>query len=135
MKATLKGRIDSGMFVADSPPSLRNAYAAFDGKPVEITIGPITKKRSNPQNSYLWGVVYKLISDETGDDAESVHHAMRSMFLADTGRVVVKVKSTSKLTTVEFQQYVREIQRWAAGFLGLYIPDPNEEEMWWTGQN
>lgn len=111
--------------------NIQNLLCTLDGERVEITIAKPTKKRSNQQNSYLWGVPYALIAEHTGMDADSVHHEMRGMFLKQKGNGPInKVKSTTKLTTAEFNAYVDSIIRWAAEFLGLYIPLPNEEEMW-----
>ena len=130
MKAKIKGKIEHGIFYPNSMRNYQNALLAMEGKEVEFTIGPITKTRTNPQNSYLWGVPYKIISEYTGDDTESIHNYLRNEFLSEPGNTVPKVKSTSKLSTTEFNQYVDNIIRWAAEFLGLYIPLPMEEEMW-----
>ena len=37
-----------------------------------------------------------------------------------------KVKSTTKLSTKEFNEYIEQIQVWAASEHGVVIPDPNE---------
>ena len=37
------------------------------------------------------------------------------------------VRSTTKLNTQEFEEYLETVKRWAATDLQLYIPDPNEE--------
>jgi hypothetical protein len=102
----------------------------------EVT-GKIWKKtRSNDQNSYLWGVVYPMIRqhiiDSTGDNftSEEIHEAMMAKFLDAKPKIVldevVLVRSTKKLSTVEFIEYVGAIQQYFAE-QGLIIPDPNEE--------
>jgi hypothetical protein len=110
--------------------NLDNLMKSLEGKDVWICIEKQTKQRSNPQNKYLWGVVYKTVCDHTGDDAESFHHWAKSEFLSTPGEAVPKVKSTKKLNTKEFMEYVEKIIRWAAEFDGIYIPLPNEEELW-----
>lgn len=129
-KIRIPGRIESSQFIPDNPRNWNNAMAAFNGKHVVVYIGKPTKDRTLPQNSYLWGVPYKIIAEETGSDVDSVHYEMVGMFLRESGGTIPRIKSTTKLSTIEFNEYVDRIIRWAAEFLGLYIPLPNEEEMW-----
>lgn len=129
-KIQLPGKIANGSFIPQSQRNMDNAMQILEGQNVVVTIEKPSKQRTNPQNAYLWGVPYKMIADETGDDVDSVHHAMTEMFLTEPGNVVKKVKSTTKLSTVEFNEYVEKIIRWAAQFLGLYVPLPQEEQMW-----
>jgi len=44
-------------------------------------------------------------------------------------------KSTSTLTTVEFEKFMEEVKRWAMKELGCYIPDPNEPPGWTDEMN
>ena len=110
--------------------NLDNLMLTLADKNVWISIEKQTKNRSIPQNSYLWGVVYKIICEHTGDDDESFHHWARGKFLSVTGGAVPKIKSTTKLSPKEFMEYVDKIIKWAAEFDGIYIPFPNEEELW-----
>ena len=113
--------------------NLNNLMASLEGKDVWISIEKQTKQRSNPQNRYLWGVVYKYIAEETDMDTESIHHFCKSEFLAENPvkrLPIPKVKSTKKLNTAEFNTFIGDILKWAAEFLNLYIPLPSEEEMW-----
>lgn len=95
------------------------------------------KNRSNDQNSYYHGVVIKLLSEHTGYDEDDMHEILKSLFLSDRERLmwdkrkkVTRVKSTSTLTTVEFEQYLDKVRKWAAAELGVYIPLPNEPPSW-----
>lgn len=129
-KVKLPATIVSGEIKPKSPRNYQNALTIFDGKEVVIEIGIPSKVRSNNQNNYLWGVPYRMIAEETGDDAESIHNFLRNEFLSEPGNVVNKVKSTSKLSTTEFNTYVDNIIKWAAEFLSMYIPLPNEMEFY-----
>jgi hypothetical protein len=127
----IQGKVKENDFIPDYPKNYQNALRVFNGLDVVITISKPTKERSNPQNNYLWGVPYKLIADYTGNTTEDVHHEMGNMFLSEkTTSPIPKIKTTTKLTTTEFSEYVENIIKWAAEFLGLYIPLPNEKEMW-----
>jgi hypothetical protein len=88
------------------------------------------KRRSDQQNRYLWGVAYPaFLRALPGWEAEDVHEYLLGEHfgwerLEGLGRPRVKpVKRSSKLSTLEFAEYVDFVQRKAAE-LGLYVPDP-----------
>ena len=86
---------------------------------------PLT--RSNGQNRFLWGVIYRAIAEETGHSSEEVHEYCKNQFLPKMFVVINNVeiesrKSTTQLTTDEFSQFLdRAIG--LAGELGITIPD------------
>lgn len=102
---------------------------AFPGKRVKVSVEQFRKRRSNEQNRYLWGVCYKALRDATGQDAEDWH----SYFLGEWSgweeyelfgkRRLRPLRRSSKLSTVEFADYVAFIQQRAAEH-GVFIPDP-----------
>jgi len=94
----------------------------------------LPKIRSVNQNAYLWGVVYKLISEYTGYTTDEVHYEMAMMFHYEfrkrfDGSMVKVPKSTAKMSTVEFNNYWEQIQIFASTNWDLNIPSPNEELM------
>jgi len=111
---------------------------AFAGKDVEVMIHRPRSKRSGQQNRYYWGGVVPIVCRGLNDvgyrisEAET-HEYLKASFLKDsivnekTGELLPMIGSTRKLTTVEFMEYIQDIQRWAAEFLGIEIPDPNEQ--------
>lgn len=121
---------EKGKFIPYNQDQLIQAFKKLSGKRAEITVRPETKSRTNEQNRYLWGVVYKYISEEIGYEPEQVHELMKFKFLKIEilvkGNPETVIRSTTELSTEEFNQYVERIVRWAAEFLGLVIPDPNE---------
>ncbi len=98
-----------------------------------------SKKRSNDQNAYYWGVVVPLVFQglrDAGFDQvksnEDAHLIMKSLFLKqqipnNEGEVIEFVKSTTDLKTVDFAAYLLSIFQWAAEYLGVQIPEPNEQ--------
>ena len=86
--------------------------------------------RSNQQNRYLFGVIYKIISEELGYTIEEIHELCRKRFLCKVIMVneneVVIPRSTTELNTIEMEEYLTEIRTFAAVNLGLFIPEPNE---------
>ena len=98
----------------------------------EVTIKPYKEERDRTtrQNAYLWSVVYKYISDETGHSTEEIHEALKYKLLPRTevyvGEASIIVpKSTKSLTTKEFTSYVDSVIAFAASELSVSIPPPN----------
>jgi hypothetical protein len=63
-----------------------------------------------------------------GYTKDEIHDALRKEFLSkiDPATGLTKIKSTTDLSTIEFNEYYAAIQRWASEFLNIYLPDPNE---------
>ena len=105
---------------------------------IEIVVRPrISRKdRSNSQLKYYFGVVVRMISEETGYSKDEVHELLKALFLTETltlhtkhgDQTVAAPKSTSSLSTAEMEDYLRQIRMWAAEELELSVPEPNELE-------
>lgn len=116
--------IQDGKLVLDNPESFKEYLRGVKGKHF-LSLKKETKIRSSPQNKYLWGVVIPIVGKELGYTPEETHEALKWEFLKVDG-LIPKVRSTADLTTVEFEAYLDQIKIWAATFLGVYIPDPNQ---------
>ena len=124
--------IKNGEVIPVNPEAYNLWLRTFrDGTIVNCTVRKASKIRSIPQNSYYWGVVLSYISAQTGYEPEEVHINMKYKFLrhGDTENYMNHIKSTTELNTEEFEEYLEYIRRWAAQFLELYIPLPNEIEL------
>jgi hypothetical protein len=118
-----------------------NALESFEGQEVILTIQKARKSRSNPQNSFYWGVVLQLVQqglkDATGEfrSVENIHYNILLKMFApeneivniETGECITEKITSSEMTTTQFAEYIMEIQKWSAEFLGISIPNPNEE--------
>jgi hypothetical protein len=99
---------------------------------VEISL--YRKRRSDAQNRYLWGIAYKALKDATGQPADDWHeYFLGEHFGWEAVEMFGKKKlrplnRSSKLTTMEFMDFVDFIQMRAAEH-NVYIPDPNESEL------
>ena len=86
--------------------------------------------RSGAQNRYYWSVVVRLLSETTGYEAEEMHEVLKLKFNRKTVDVAGEEMdiggTTTKMTTEQFNEYIGQIQRWAAQELGCIIPDPHE---------
>lgn len=137
MKLYLHGKIECNRFLPENPEYFKNVFRSFEGKRVTLTVGRYRKPRSDMENRYYWGVVVNMISDAMGEsDKEYVHEILKSLFLEEVKYKTVgdrqiklkRVKSTTELSTVEMESYMESIRRWAASFLGVVIPEPNQTE-------
>lgn len=97
-----------------------------------------TKQRSTQQNAYYWGVVLPLVYEglkaagfESVRNNEDVHLITASLFLKvaeeKNGVKIEKIISTTELSTVGFMEYLQNITIWAFDYLGIKIPEPNEQ--------
>jgi len=104
----------------------------LEGKEIQILVERHKDQRTLNQNAYLWGVVYKLICEHTGDDPTSFHEWAKDKFLGKKTVIVQGeerqvTRSTTELKKDEFfDLFVEPIRRWAAMELEVVIPDPQQ---------
>tara|TARA_R110000868_G_scaffold275059_1_gene534731 strand:+ start:47 stop:487 length:441 start_codon:yes stop_codon:yes gene_type:complete len=135
---SFNSKVLNGKLVSNRKP-LNDFIATFEGKEITITVAKKKKKRSNPQNAFYWGVVVPIVKNgllEIGYKLsnERTHDFLKERFLKEdlaneeTGEVIGSIsRHTSELTTSQFMEYLAEIQQFSAEFLGVQIPDPNEQ--------
>lgn len=110
--------------------------SALPGKELRVEVGEYRKRRSDEQNRYLWGSVYPQIIEAGGEQlrgwtAEDIHEYLLGEIygwetLEGFGRKRLRpLRRSSKMTTVEFAEYVAQIQQRMA-VLGIYVADPME---------
>ena len=142
MKLEIYSAVENGNLTRNRP-LLTNAIKSLEGKNVTITIERTKKKRSNPQNSFYYGVVVPLIRQGLNDlghfYTNNQAHEIIKQYVADTAPDVIveelnlngltsrRVKSTSELTTSEFMDYVEVSSQFAADYLNIVIPTPGEQ--------
>lgn len=139
MKATYTAKVINGRIVATDHRGYAAHLQAYDGKAIRITLEPATRRRSTPQNAYYWAVVVPMvrdgIKDATGDayTLDEVHEFLKSKFNSvpmvnqSTGEMEHIARSTASLKVGQMMDYLAMIQRWSLEFLGVTIPNPNEQ--------
>jgi hypothetical protein len=142
MKIQIQTSVDSGRFKRNRNLILK-AINSYEGKDVLITFEKPKKHRSNNQNAYYWGVVLSIIQtgllDATGElrNVNDIHYNILLPMFApinditnlDTGEIVSERITSSEMTTTQFMEFILDIQKWAAEFLSVDIPNPNEQNM------
>ena len=130
-----KGRVEKGKFKAYDELKFRSEFYTREGKEVLVTIEPVTKVKSNNQNSYYRGVVLPILAMELfgGQDRKTcneMHSALGLMFFSrtddKTGLEYICSTTNSEWGTVKWEKTVEEIKRWASVEHSIFIPDPNE---------
>lgn len=120
------GFVDNGGLRFDRRKVVDDYMCTLIGQRVEVIIRKPKTKRSDLQNNYYWGVVIELLSKELGYDQDEIHEILKYKFLQSNAMGMPYIKSTTKLSTGEFEEYLSKIKQWAAEFLHIVIPDPNE---------
>lgn len=80
---------------------------------IDITIKPHTKLRTNEQNKLLWEVYNHIVSfyNDTGFIIDGLNlKFLNADFLHEYFKVRFNIKSTAKLSTIEFSQFINQIQ-------------------------
>src|SRR5690606_15004888 len=108
----------------DYPEKFNQYLESLTGR-IEVVVKKFRKSRSDNENRYYWGVVVELLSKELGYEREEMHEALKWQFLRDESRKIPTVRSTADLSTVEFEDYLSRIRRWASIEMEINIPLPN----------
>ncbi len=142
-KLHFTGGVEDGKLKLSNRKDFDLMLTQFEGKRIEGYIWRQRKRRSNNQNAYLWACVYPILVQGFKDMGHEnitvnvVHEWAKNKFIepdsqewfevvsTDSGEVaLVEMPTTRKLTTTEMMGYIASIQKWAAEFLGVSIPDP-----------
>ena len=97
--------------------------AQYNDKEVSLLIDTDKSKRSDDQHRYLFGVYYRLISEETGHTTEELHSLFKGMFLSEVREVLgnkVRVQTSSTtLSKSQFSEFIQDI----AHYTGIVPPN------------
>ncbi len=134
-KVTAIGQVSDGILKISNRRFFDADLKTMPDGSVIVTIERKSRKRSNQQNAYYWGVIIPLCKrgfNDLGHDLndEDTHTFLKSKFNAldivfeDTGEVFPLGRSTTEMDTIDFMMYVEKIQQFAAEILNTIIPDP-----------
>ena len=105
----------------------------LNDKSVEVVVRLPRKDRSIDENAYYWKVVVGLISEHTGYTPDETHEFLKLKFLS---KIIVMAgkderipRSSTSLSTLEWEKWMTEIREWAAQELSLVIPEPERVEI------
>jgi hypothetical protein len=123
-----RGKVSKGKLQMYEPGAFAAHVSGLEGE-VEVTVKRWSPARSGNQNRYYWGVVIPIIEEATGYDGEELHEALKVKFIqpwASKAGDLTIYPSTARLDTAGFSEFIEKVRRWAASFLNIHIPGPNE---------
>jgi hypothetical protein len=138
MKIQITSSVQNGLLKRNRN-LIMDAIKSFESKEVLITFEKPKKKRTNPQNSYLWSVLYPItqeaIKNEWGEiwNIEKVHEFYKIQFNViekineDTGQIIKLPKSTTENTTIQQEEYHLQIREFLQEWFNITAPLPNED--------
>lgn len=115
-------------------PKVAERLAAHEGREVwvEVHKGPAAGLRSNSGNAYLWGHLYRTISEETGNDPQTIHLALKRLAVEQgvlepqyvlLGDKLIEGEPTTRVDEDAFLRYVSWVKHYALHDLGIVIPE------------
>lgn len=132
------GHITSGKLHLHSRQHFIEELRQLDGCDVEVIVKR-SRTRSSQQNRYYWGAVIPVVAaglQELGVrmTAEQTHDLLKYKFckteiVTNDGDILTTLGSTTQMDTAEFNIFVEQVQQWAAEYLRVVIPEPNEQTM------
>lgn len=110
--------------------AIKELFTASVDKRYKIEIKELKKRRSLPQNKLYW-LYLTCIEQETGQDKNDLHDYFKKKWIKPEvkevfGEQIVKDRTTTKLDTSLFKQYVDKIIVFANTELNITLPDPND---------
>jgi len=126
------GRVtEQGRLHLEQRGMFRRWLSSLAGKDVELVVRRRRKQRSLQQNAYYHGVIVKMLADHFGYRPEEMHEALKFEFLRrdpDDRRPLATVRSTTSLSTQDFEDFQERVRQWALEEHEVLIPLPNEVE-------
>jgi len=111
------------------------SYIERIDKPMICEVKKETRNRSTVQNAYYWFLL-TMLEQDTGNDKDDLHEYFKEKWLRDTYKQIsvfpdsigdlTYTKSTTKLTTLEMEDYLEKIRVFASRELGCFLPLPGE---------
>lgn len=85
---------------------------------------------TDPQRNLYWMWI-GVIAEETGNDREMIHKALKAKFLGCDevevlGKMVRKVKSTKTLDKAQMSAYMTQVDAYMATDFGIVLPHPED---------
>lgn len=131
------GEVTNGHLPQEQRQRITTLLRRMEGKRVVVEIKPYRKRRSLPQNNYYKGVVVPMFRDFLNSYGNNVSNEFADRMLKlgvdftrevkmPDGEIEIEPRSTTELSTTEFNEFVEKVIAWAALEWNFEIPLPNE---------
>lgn len=139
MKKSTLVTVKAGKLQFADPGFFACNLSALEGQTIKVTFEEKFSQRSIDQNSYYHGVIIPHVCQGLQDlgfdnySADFAHSLIKCRFLSEVlytdeaGDQVIKLGSTTRLSKKAFAVLVEEVICWAAQYLSVQIPFPNEQ--------
>ncbi len=128
-------RVEGGRFEIEAG-AISNAVKAWPDCEGVLTLDT-EEKRSSASNRYLWGPVYDVVHEHTGQDKQDIHDEMCARFTTETisrvdpttGEMIEfeVVRGTSGMKVSRFCKFVDDVKLFWMEFGGLTFEEPGED--------
>lgn len=128
------GAIDAGAKLhLDAVGLFKRYLGTLANQPVQVVVKKLSRRKSQGQLGYLFGLVYPVIADEMGYrdyEVEQVHDAiMRELRGLKPEPNPLKLRvSLAEMTHEEVSAYIEDVRHWAVTEYGIVTPDANAAE-------
>ena len=108
-----KAKVENGKLILKDKERFSGWIVTLDGD-VEVIVQKPKTTRTSKQNSFYWAYI-SLVSDETGDDPNSLHEYFKRThlpprFITVMGKDIKIPATTTKLSKKQFSDYIRSIE-------------------------
>lgn len=94
-----------------------------------VTVENEAKRRTDSQNNTMW-MWHAIVAKEIGETPDDVHELVKQKLLIPRTVTLhgeeVEIRSTKRLKRQEFSDFLMEYHAWAASFLGIFLPHPED---------
>lgn len=137
-KVEITTSVVNGKFIRNRNIVLQ-AINSFNNADVVLTFDKVKKKRSTQQNAFYWSCILQLMQlgakDTWGESwsIDKAHKHLSKLFVfhesinVKTGLITQTPKSTTELTTTDWEVYVTEIRIYLLENFDIDAPSPNEK--------
>jgi len=137
MKIQIKSLVQNGLLNRNRT-LITDAIKSFEGKEILITFEKPKNKRSNNQNAYYWSCLIPLMQlgakEIWGEvwNIDKSHKFLSNKFVfyesinKNTGEITNTHKSTTELTTTDWEIYMIQIRIYLLEDFNIDAPMPNE---------
>ena len=125
------GTVKDGKVALYDEVAYNKHVGKYEDMEVMLELKKKKKHRSLNQNAYYHGVVVPAIAGRLEYTTQQAKDAIKWKFLMIHGEIPT-VRSTSDLSTIEFEDLMATIRSWASLHMNLYIEQPHESKFDYT---
>jgi len=107
--------------------------STLEGKSIEVIVRRKYSKKTDKENKYFRGVVVPIIAKHCGYTDDKMFGILQVKFFLyedEKGEKYIRSTRLEEWKTIEWEEKMSKIRQWASEFLHLFVPKPNESELY-----